>query len=97
MIAAPLKQGWRGCGNSHVAHFRDQMIAAPLKLHYSGRHQSAEGGFLRSDDRGSIEAVGTPTALRSHAYFRDQMIAAPLKQQFRESAGRIFDAISAIR
>ncbi len=56
MIAAPLKQTCRRLHYLQYEHFRDHMIAAPLKLVEKRLRMRGLDVFPRSHDRGPIEA-----------------------------------------
>jgi len=60
--------------------FRDQLIAAPLKLSGPVRKIRRDGVIPRSADRGPIEAIPGASRIFLSTQFRDQLIAAPLKQ-----------------
>ncbi len=56
MIAAPLKRPPAAGGQVLARHFRDHMIAAPLKLRSDHAAHAPASIFPRSYDRGPIEA-----------------------------------------
>src|ERR1039458_2300367 len=61
--------------------FRDQLIAAPLKLGQDLRAEVEQHVIPRSIDRGPIEAFVLTGQFARILQFRDQLIAAPLKQE----------------
>jgi len=60
--------------------FRDQLIAAPLKLAGVPAGRVDRIAFPRSIDRGPIEAQSRCGRSKRNRDFRDQLIAAPLKR-----------------
>src|SRR5205807_10331631 len=60
--------------------FRDQLIAASLKLRDGSRIWCTFGRFPRSIDRGLIEASADLKPTSTPTNFRDQLIAASLKR-----------------
>jgi len=84
-IEAPLRAYPCACQSRA---FRDQLIAATLKL--GNNHPRAKGprAIPRSADRGHIEAVKAAAIVTKSFAFRDQLIAATLKRIKRRASGK---------
>src|SRR5258708_9412598 len=64
-------------------HFREQLLAAPLKPLPAGTVTPIPPTFPRAAARGPIEAMDEPLEYVAPFDFREQLLAAPLKLDTR--------------